>query len=80
MEIFRYNYTHCRYLLIAGGFLITFFMGWVIPSKLDSELNVSKVGLKTTRYFKFMIKWISPPLTAFGLIVSMYYLLQSWVI
>ena len=66
-------------LLIAGGFLVTFFMGWVVPRKLDSELNVSKVGIKTTRFFKIMIKWISPPLIAFGLFVSIYYLLQSWL-
>ena len=66
-------------LLISGGFLVVFFMGWVVPSKLDSELNVSKVGLKTIRFFKFMIRWVSPPLIAFGLLVSIYYLLNGWV-
>ncbi len=62
-------------LLIFGGFLVTFFMGWVVPRKLDSELKASKVGMKTTRYFKFMMRWISPPIIAFGLVISFFDLL-----
>ena len=66
-------------LLIFGGFLVTFFMGWVVPRKLDAELKASKVGLKTTRYFKFMMRWISPPIIAFGLVISFFDLLKSWL-
>ena len=66
-------------LLILGGFLVSFFMGWVVPGKLNEELNVSKVGTKTTRYLKFMTKWVSPPIIAFGFLVSVFDLLKGWV-
>ena len=66
-------------LLIFGGFLVSFFMGWVVPGKFDEELNTSKVGIKTTRYLKFMMKWVSPPIIAFGLVISIFDLLKGWV-
>ena len=69
----------CNILLIFGGFLVTFFMGWVVPKKLDSEIDVSKVGLKTFRYLKFMTKWICPPLIACGLLISIFDLLKGWI-
>ena len=66
-------------LLIFGGFLVSFFMGWVVPSKFNEELNVSKVGIKTTRYLKFMTRWVSPPIIAFGLIISIFDLIKGWI-
>ena len=66
-------------LLIFGGFLVSFFMGWVVPSKLNEELDVSKVGIRTTKYLTFMMRWVSPPIIAFGLVVSVYDLLKGWV-
>ena len=66
-------------LLIFGGFLVSFFMGWVVPGKLDEELNSHKGGTKMTQYLKFMLKWISPPIIAFGLIVSIFDLIKGWV-
>ena len=65
-------------LLIFGGFLVSFFMGWVVPNKFEEEMKISNVGINTKRYLKFMLKWISPPVIAFGLIISIYDLLQSW--
>ena len=66
-------------LLIFGGFLVSFFMGWVVPTKFNEELNTSKVGIKTTRYLKFMMRWVSPPIIAFGLVISVFDLLKGWV-
>jgi NSS family neurotransmitter:Na+ symporter len=66
-------------LLIFGGFLVSFFMGWVVPAKFNEELNTSKVGIKTTRYLKFMMRWVSPPIIAFGLVISVFDLLKGWV-
>ena len=66
-------------LLIFGGFLVSFFMGWVVPEKFNKELNTSKVGIKTTRYLKFMMRWVSPPIIAFGLVISIFDLLKGWV-
>ena len=66
-------------LLIFGGFLVSFFMGWVVPGKFNEELNVSKVGIKATRYLKFMTRWVAPPIIAFGLLISLFDLLNGWV-
>ena len=66
-------------LLIFGGFLVSFFMGWVVPGKFNDELNASKVGIKTTRYLKFMTRWVAPPIIAFGLLISLFDLLKGWV-
>ena len=66
-------------LLIFGGFLVTFFMGWVVPGKFNEELNVSKVGAKTTCYLKFMTRWVAPPIIGFGLFISVFDLLKGWV-
>jgi len=65
-------------LLILGGFLVSFFMGWVVPSKLNEELNASKVGFKTNNYLNFMMKWVSPPIIAFGLLISIFDLVKGW--
>ena len=54
-------------------------MGWVVPGKFKEELNVSKFGLKTTQYLMFMLKWVSPPVIAFGLIVSIFDLVKVWI-
>ena len=66
-------------MLIFGGFLVTFFMGWVVPKKFKEELKFSQIGSKTSRYLVFMTRWISPPIIAFGLIVSVFDLLKDWV-
>ena len=65
-------------LLIFGGFLVSFFMGWVVPNKFEEEMKLSNVGISTKRYLKFMLKWVSPPIIAFGFIVSIFDLLQKW--
>ena len=54
-------------------------MGWAVPAKFNEELNKSKVGIKTTRYLKFMMRWVSPPIIAFGLVISVFDLLKGWV-
>ena len=64
-------------LLILGGFLVSFFMGWVVPGKFNEELNISKVGKKTARYLKFMMRWVSPPIIAFGFVISIFDLVKG---
>ena len=65
-------------LLILGGFLVSIFMGWVIPRKFDEDLAASNSSLRVRRYLKFMLRWVSPPAIAFGLIVSVWDLCRSW--
>jgi len=66
-------------LLILGGFLVSFLIGWVLPKTLDKELTNSGSSLLTRNYLKFMLKYITPPLVAWGLIISIYDLVSSWI-
>ena len=65
-------------LLILGGFLVSFLIGWVIPKTLDKELINSGSSLIIRNYLKFMLKYVTPILVAWGLIVSVYDLLKVW--
>ena len=64
--------------LILGGFLVSFLIGWVIPKTLDKELINSGSSLIIRNYLKFMLKYVTPILVAWGLIVSVYDLLKGW--
>ena len=66
-------------LLILGGLLVSFFMGWVVPNKFEEELNSSGINSKLKFYIKFMLKWVSLPVIAFGLYVSVFDLIKSWI-
>ena len=63
-------------LLILGGFLVSFLIGWVLPKTLDKELTNSGSSLITRNYLKFMLKYVTPVLVAWGLIISVYDLLK----
>jgi len=65
-------------LLILGGFLVSFLVGWILPKTLDKELTNSGSSPLTQNYLKFMLKYITPVLIAWGLIVSVYDLLNNW--
>ena len=65
-------------LLIFGGFLVSFLIGWVIPKTLDKELINSGSSLIIRNYLKFMLKYVTPILVAWGLIISVYDLLKGW--
>ena len=64
--------------LILGGFLVSFLIGWVIPKTLDKELINSGSSLIIRNYLKFMLKYVTPILVAWGLIISVYDLLKGW--
>ena len=66
-------------LLILGGFLVCFLIGWVLPKTLDKELTNSGSSLLTRNYLKFMLKYITPPIVAWGLIISIYDLFNGWM-
>ena len=65
-------------LLILGGFMLSILLGWVIPRKFDEDLEGCETNPKFRRYLKFMLRWVSPPVIAFGLIVSLIDLFQNW--
>ena len=66
-------------LLILGGFLVSFLIGWVIPKTLDKELKNSGSSLLTRNYLRFMLRYITPILVGWGLIISIYDLLSGLV-
>ena len=68
-----------RTLLIAGGFLVTFLMGWVLPRSLDIELKNSCSSLYTRFYIKFMLRYVTPILVAAGFFVSLYSLINKLI-
>ncbi len=57
-------------LLIFGGLLITVLLGWVSKRTFDEELIVSNTNRSIQNALKFMLRWVSPPVIAFGLIIS----------
>ena len=66
-----------RTLLIGGGFLVTFLMGWVLPRTLDNELKNSGSSVATRFYLKFTIRYITPILVGMGFFVSVFSLLNK---
>ena len=66
-------------LLILGGFLVSFLVGWIIPKTLDIELKNSGSSSLTKSYLKFMLKYVTPIIVAWGLIISVYDLLKGWL-
>ena len=65
-------------LLILGGFLLSILLGWVVPRKFDEDLAGCDTKPRFRKYLKFMLRWVSPPVIAFGLIVSVIDLCQNW--
>tara|TARA_Y100001968_G_scaffold333921_1_gene401131 strand:+ start:11262 stop:12602 length:1341 start_codon:yes stop_codon:yes gene_type:complete len=65
-------------LLIAGGFFVSFLIGWVVPKTLDIELTNSGSSILVKNYLKFMLRYVTPIIVAAGLIVSIYDLLIKW--
>ena len=58
----------CNTLLILGGLLISILLGWIAPNRYDEDLSNS--NLRVRRYLKFMLRWVSPPVIAIGLYLT----------
>jgi NSS family neurotransmitter:Na+ symporter len=54
-----------------GGFLIAILIGWFASRVFDEDLAGCNSSFQGRRYLKFMLRWVSPPVIAFGLIVSL---------
>ena len=66
--------------LIFGGLILSLLIGWVVPRRFDQDLAGCETPVQVRKYLKFMLRWVSPPLVAFGLIVSLIDLIQNWSI
>tara|TARA_Y100001968_G_scaffold155332_1_gene141891 strand:+ start:229 stop:393 length:165 start_codon:yes stop_codon:yes gene_type:complete len=45
-------------------------MGWIVPNRYDDDLANSNSNLRVRRYLKFMLRWVSPPVIAIGLYLT----------
>ncbi len=63
-------------LLIFGGLLLSLLLGWVVPSRFEEDLLACETSGFIRRCLSFMLRWISPPVVAFGLAVSVLDLVQ----
>ncbi len=66
--------------LIFGGLLLSILLGWVVPRRFDEDLSLCQTPKGVRRSLKFMLRWVSPPVIAFGLIVSLIDLFQKWLV
>ncbi len=66
-------------ILILGGFCVSFLMGWIVPKILEKELKNSGTSLLTINYLKFMLRYITPIIVAWGLLISVYDLLKGYI-
>ena len=58
-------------LLVLGGLLLAILLGWVVPLRFKDDLAQSDTPIVIRRLLLFMLSWISPPVIAIGLIVSL---------
>lgn len=65
-------------LLIFGGLLLSVLIGWVVPRRFDEDLAGCDTPQGVRSSLKFMLRYVSPPVIAFGLIVSALDLFQKW--
>ncbi len=65
-------------LLIFGGLLLSILVGWVAPRSFDIDLSECNTPKPLRISLRFMLRWVSPPVICFGLIISLYDLIQGW--
>ena len=64
-------------LLILGGLLLALLLGWVLPVRFQEELSHSGSPRWLQRFLLVMLRWISPPVIAVGLVISVIDLMPS---
>ena len=64
-------------LLILGGLLLALLLGWVVPDRFQQDLRESSTPAQLRRLLLVLLRWISPPVLALGLVVSLVDLLNS---
>jgi len=64
-------------LLVLGGLLLALLLGWVVPDRFAQDLAESATPMPLQRLLLIMLRWVSPPVVAFGLVVSVVALIQG---
>ena len=63
---------------ILGGLLLAVLLGWVLPSRFEDDLSSSGAPKVVRQGLMLLLRWVAPPVIAFGLLVSVWDLLRSW--
>ena len=58
-------------LLILGGLLLALLLGWVVPNRFQDDLEGSGTPVPLQRLLLVMLRWVSPPVVAVGLVISL---------
>ena len=58
-------------LLILGGLLLALLLGWVVPNRFQDDLEGSGTPVPLQRLLLVMLRWVSPPVVAAGLVISL---------
>ena len=58
-------------LLILGGLLLALLLGWVVPIRFQDDLQGSGTPVPLQRLLLVMLRWVSPPVVAVGLVISL---------
>ena len=64
-------------LLIMGGLLLALLLGWVVPGRFQKDLSESSTPQLQQRLLLLMLRWVSPPVVATGLVISVVDLLKG---
>lgn len=57
-------------LLILGGLLLALLLGWVVPDRFREDLAQSGTPPFLNQLLLVMLRWVSPPVVALGLVIS----------
>ena len=64
-------------LLILGGLLLAVLLGWVVPDRFRQDLKNSGTSPRLSQLLLVMLRWVSPPVVAIGLAISVADLLKG---
>ena len=64
-------------LLILGGLLLALLMGWVLPERFRTDLEGSGTPPALQGLLLMMLRWVSPPVVAVGLVISVIDLIKA---
>jgi NSS family neurotransmitter:Na+ symporter len=64
-------------LLILGGLLLALLLGWVVPRRFSDDLEQSSTPPALRRFLLVLLRWVSPPIVATGLVISVIDLVQG---
>ena len=64
-------------LLVQQALLLALLLGWVVPGRFRKDLSESSTPLLQQRLLLVMLRWVSPPVVATGLVISVVDLLKG---